>query len=40
MTKKEFVETYCKECGSQRCEGVDSIWFDGCGYKDKLNTQG
>lgn len=30
LTKEEFIEQYCRSCGSQRCEGVDSEWFDAC----------
>lgn len=30
MTKEEFIETHCKMCGTQRCEGIDSEWFEGC----------
>lgn len=36
MNKKEFIKTYCFKCGSQRCEGVDSEWFDGCAKKWEL----
>lgn len=34
--KQEFVSKYCRNCGSQRCEGVDTEWFDGCEHKEKL----
>ena len=33
-----FISEYCNNCGSQRCEGVNSEWFEGCKYKDFLNT--
>ena len=33
---KEFVQHYCHNCGSQRCEGVGTPWFEGCGYKKHL----
>ena len=36
ITEKEFEEMFCKLCGTQRCEGVDSEWFEGCKHKDKL----
>lgn len=34
LTKEEFIERHCRSCGSQRCEGVDFEWFDGCKEKD------
>ena len=37
MDKQQFVETYCTNCGTQRCEGIDSEWFDGCQYKWNLD---
>lgn len=36
LTKEEFYEKYCSYCGSQRCEGIDTVWFEGCKYKDLL----
>lgn len=30
MNKDQFIETYCHNCGTQRCEGIDSEWFEGC----------
>lgn len=30
MNKKEFEEKYCIPCGTQRCEGVDSVYAEGC----------
>ena len=30
MNKEQFVENYCLTCGTQRCEGIDSEWFEGC----------
>lgn len=35
-TEKEFIEKYCCRCGSQRCEGIGTEWFDGCQYKNNL----
>lgn len=32
MNKKQFTDKYCTKCGTQRCEGVDSEWVDGCGH--------
>lgn len=36
MTKEQFIEKYCRECGSQRCEGPSSEWFSGCRVKNEL----
>ena len=36
MNKYEFQLIYCLCCGTQRCEGVDSEWFEGCEHKDEL----
>lgn len=33
---KEFVQHYCHNCGSQRCEGVGTEWFEGCQHKEHL----
>ena len=33
---KEFVQHYCHNCGSQRCEGVGTPWFEGCQHKEHL----
>lgn len=37
MNKDEFIKTYCHNCGSQRCEGIDSEWFEGCRLKWNLD---
>lgn len=37
MNREEFYKKYCVLCGSQRCEGIDSEWFDGCKEEDKLD---
>ena len=39
LTKEEFIDEYCTFCGSQRCEGIDSIWFEGCKYKGVLKNE-
>ena len=31
-----FQKEYCMMCGSQRCEGPGTEWFDGCIHKEKL----
>ena len=36
MNEKEFVEKYCGLCGTQRCEGIHSEWFEGCKYRWNL----
>ena len=37
LTKQEFIDTYCKLCGTQRCGGVDDPdWFAGCKHKNQL----
>lgn len=36
LTEEEFYEKYCQMCGSQRCEGTGTPWFDGCEYKYEL----
>ena len=36
FTREEFEAQICSECGTQRCEGIDSDWFNGCIYKDLL----
>ena len=37
LTKEEFVNKYCNYCGSQRCEGFDSIWLEGCRHWKREN---
>lgn len=32
----EFMEKYCNDCGSQRCEGIGTMWFAGCPHRDEL----
>lgn len=38
MNKEQFIKTYCHNCGTQRCEGIDTEWFDGCKYKWNLDS--
>lgn len=38
LTQEEFVELHCHNCGSQRCEGIGTEWFDGCKFKEHLKT--
>lgn len=37
--EEEFVEHFCHNCGSQRCEGIGTEWFEGCQHKDHLKTE-
>ena len=37
LTPELFEQIYCNTCGTQRCEGINSEWFDGCKFKDHLN---
>ena len=39
LTEEEFYKKYCEMCGSQRCEGIGTDWFDGCRFKDRLTHQ-
>ena len=38
MNDEKFIETYCHNCGSQRCEGIGTEWFDGnkASFKDAI----
>ena len=36
LTEEQFYNTHCKMCGSQRCEGVGTEWFDACKFKEYL----
>lgn len=38
LTKEEFYKKHCCMCGSQRCEGMDSDWFDGCQHRYELEN--
>lgn len=38
LSEKEFYEKYCQMCGSQRCEGIGTEWFDGCAHRYKLEN--
>lgn len=39
MNKEKFIKTYCKNCGTQRCMGIETEWFEGCKYKWNLDGQ-
>ena len=36
LTEQEFIHKYCYGCGSQRCEGMGTPWFDGCQHRHEL----
>lgn len=36
LTEQEFLHKYCYGCGSQRCEGMGTPWFDGCQHRHEL----
>lgn len=36
LTEDEFFKKYCTRCGTQRCEGIGTVWFDGCPYRDEI----
>lgn len=40
MTEIEFKQKYCSHCGTPRCEGIRTEWFEGCQYKWNLNDYG
>ena len=39
LSAEEFIKKYCSNCGTQRCEGVGTEWFEGCMYKELLKTE-
>lgn len=39
LTEQEFIEQYCHNCGSQRCEGIGTEWFEGCRHKSELKEK-
>lgn len=38
MNEQQFIETYCHGCGTQRCEGPGTEWFEGC--QKRWNLEG
>lgn len=38
LNEQEFIDKYCRNYGSQRCEGIGTEWFDGCHYKNQLKS--
>lgn len=39
MNFETFQNTYCNMCGTQRCEGIFSIWINGCSHKDEIDKR-
>ena len=39
LSKAEFYDKFCSGCGSLRCEGIGTVWFDGCMYKELLKEE-
>lgn len=37
ITRIEFFKKYCRNCNSQRCEGVDSAWAPECKFYGEFN---
>ena len=40
LSAEEFYDEFCSGCGSQGCEGIGTVWFYGCGYKELLRKEG
>ena len=38
LTEEEFLKKYCYRCGTQRCEGMGTVWFDGCKHRYELEN--
>ena len=34
LSEDEFINKYCRKCGSQRCEGIGTESFEGCIHKE------
>lgn len=39
LSKDEFIKNNCHNCGTQRCGGPDTEWFEGCSLKDELKKE-
>ena len=35
---EEFAIHYCLNCGTQKCAGIGTVWFKGCGHKKHLKN--
>ena len=40
MNEKQFIEKYCHNCGTQRCEGIGTEWFERCSKRWNLDGYG
>lgn len=40
MCEKQFIKTYCNNCGTQRCEGPGTEWFEECSKRWNLDGYG
>lgn len=38
FNQEEFIRRFCHTCGSQRCEGIGTEWFEGCKHKHRLKS--
>ena len=39
LSAGEFYDKFCSHCGSQRCEGIGTDWFEGCEHKEFLKGE-
>ena len=39
LSAEEFYDKFCSHCGSLRCEGIGTVWFEGCEYKESLKKE-
>ena len=39
LSAGEFYNKFCSHCGSQRCEGIGTDWFEGCEHKELLKEE-
>ena len=39
LSKDDFIKNNCHNCGTQRCGGPDTEWFEGCSLKDELKQE-
>ena len=37
LSEDDFINKYCRKCGSQRCEGIGTESFEGCIHKEFLD---
>ena len=39
LSAEEYYDEFCSYCGSQRCEGIGTVLFNGCMYKELLKEE-